>query len=106
MNSTTLLVFVSDVVGSNPADVDLEGRQITTRKVVDDLGADVSGRLVRVTRLPRCLLWVAVTLFRIFDRQQEEFLAFPDPVVDTDAKTPQCGPYASHPHIPWLWSER
>ncbi len=106
MNATTRLVLVSDVADDAVADVDLEELQITTRREVNDLGLDVSGRLIRVPLLPAWLMWVVVTLIRLFDRQQEELLSFPDPAEATDVQPHRCGRYASHPYIPPLWSER
>ena len=106
MKTTTRLVLVSDVTEYAVADVDLEGLQITTRSEVEDLGLDDSGWLVRVPVLPPWLMWVVVTLIRLFDRRQEELLSFPEPVAAVDAQAPQCGPYASLPHIPRLWGER
>ena len=81
LKSTTLLIIVSDAVACDAADVYFLWPQKKTRIELADRGFDAPGCLVRVTRLPRCLMWCVVPLVRLFDRRGEELLAFPGPAM-------------------------
>jgi hypothetical protein len=106
LKSTTLLIIVSDAGACDAADVYFLWPQKKTRIELADRGFDAPGRLVRVTRLPRCLMWCVVTLVRLFDQRGEELLAFPRPGDVPDPKAPLCGSNALDSRIRGLWGER
>jgi hypothetical protein len=106
MKRTTLLVLVNGAAGSDPQIVNLEGPRVSTRSELADLAVDVLRRPAIVTSVPRWLMWLVVTLTRLFDRQHEDLLAFPTSLAAADEKAPSSGAHASEPYIKYLWGER
>jgi uncharacterized protein YbjT (DUF2867 family) len=98
IHGADLAVACADAVEGDKTEIDVGGPQTMTWEDVGKLAFEVQGRPPKVTRIPEWLMWLAVRLARLFNRQQGELLAFFTTMATTDVVAPSIGTHTLEAH--------
>ncbi len=91
IHGADLAVVCAEAIEGEERETDVGGPETMTWNQVAELACSVLGRPVKVTHIPRWLMWTVVGMVRFFNRHQGELIAFFTTMATGDAVAPARG---------------